>query len=134
MNNQMKQLKEEYAMWNDYKNFRPTQHYEEEIENVNHYLSEMEKVIREKDEMVSMMKQNFERMRTEARNAQVVTAQLRKEQEQRQPQPSLFANNMGPPQHFGQGISGSRSNNRIHVHSNPNGVNFNGFNGGSMAD
>ena len=85
--------------------------------------------------MVSLMKQNYERMRTEARNAQVVTAQLRKEQEQPRPsQPNIFSNNMGPPQPFGQGISGSRSSNRIHVHSNPNGVNFNGFNGGSMAD
>ena len=92
-------------------------------------------MIREKDEMVTMMKQNFERMRTEARNAQVVTAQLRKEQEQPRQSPSnIFGNNMGPPQQFGQGISGSRSNNRIHVHSNPNGMNFNGFNGGSMAD
>lgn len=76
-------------------------------------------------------------MRTEARNAQVVTAQLRREQEQPrqpQPQPNIFGNNMGTPQPFGQGVSGSRSNNRIHVHSNPNGLNFNGFNGGSMAD
>ena len=41
---------------------------------------------------------------------------------------------MGPPQSlFGQGM-GSRSQNRIHIHSNPNGMNFNGFNGGNMVD
>ena len=43
---------------------------------------------------------------------------------------------MGSPNMFGQGGMGSRSHpNKIYGHSNPNGMNFNGFNGGgSMAD
>ena len=62
---------------------------------------------------------------------------MRYNQEQsRGPPTNIFANNnnLTPFQHQSQGIVGSRSQNRIHVHSNPNGMNFNGFNGGHMAD
>ena len=68
------------------------------------------------------------------RNAEIVTAQLRHEQEQSKPSQNLFSNNTGSPNTFSQGIVGRRSQNRIYVHSNPNGMNFNGFNGGHMAD
>jgi hypothetical protein len=121
----MRQVKEEHHLWEDYKHFGPTQHYEEEIEHVDHYLNQMEKIIREKDDMVTMMKEQHAKMRTEARNAKIMTAQFRQEQEQprHQVQPS-----------FAPGLVGSRSGNRIHLHSHQNGVHFNGFNGGSMAD
>ena len=63
-----------------------------------------------------------------------MTDQLRKEQEKLKSSQDLFSNNTGSPNTFSQGIVGSRSQNRIYVHSNPNGMNFNGFNGGHMAD
>ena len=63
MHEQMKQLKEEHELWNDYRNFRPSQHYEEQIDHVNHYLKEMDRFIREKEEMVNIMRDYYEKMR-----------------------------------------------------------------------
>ena len=61
---QMEQIKTEHKMWDDFRNFRSSQHYEEEIDNVNHYLSEMDKILREKEEMMSMMRSQYDKLRS----------------------------------------------------------------------
>lgn len=89
----------------------------------------MEKIIREKEDILARMKNNFDRMRSEARNAEHLTANLRSQQaEQARPGP-LFGNS-----NFLFGPSNSRSFSRLHVHSSMNGMNFNGFNGNQFGD
>ena len=63
MNEQTMLLKEEYSMWQQFNNCRPSQGYEEEIDNVSNYLNEMDKIIREKEEMINEMRNQYERMR-----------------------------------------------------------------------
>lgn len=77
MNEEMRILREECSMREDYRNIGESQHYEEEIDNVSHYLQEMERFIHDKEELIHIMKTNCTKLRAETRTAEIVTAKLR---------------------------------------------------------
>ena len=91
--------------------------YENEIEDVNYYLDNMESYIKSKMDIMIKMRNNLEQIRRESKNAENLTMKLRYEQQQEASSQQMFVGNMRTPAA------------KLHVHSNPNGLNFPNFNG-----